>query len=122
MKKCILIYDDDLEILEVCKAIFGNIYRIETQINCDNVMEDVSALQPDVILMDLWIPKIGGEKAIALLKADASLKHVPVIIFSANDDTEKISERIKADGYLKKPFDLMEFKTLIQSTVNPDNN
>ncbi len=122
MKKCILIYDDDLEILEVCKAIFGNVYRIETQINCDNVMEDVNTFNPDVILMDLWIPKIGGEKAIALLKADDSLKQVPVIIFSANDDTERISERINADGYLKKPFDLMEFRALIQTTVNPDNN
>ena len=122
MKKCILIYDDDLEILEVCKAILGNTYHIETQVNCDNVKQDVSTLNPDVILMDLWIPKIGGEKAIALLKADSSLKHVPVIIFSANDDTERISERINADGYLKKPFDLLEFKTLIHTTVNPDNN
>ena len=122
MKKCILIYDDDLEILEVCKAIFGNMYHIETQINCDNVMADVGKINPDVILMDLWIPKIGGEKAIALLKADSVLKHVPVIIFSANDDTERISERINADGYLKKPFDLMEFRSLIHSTLNPDNN
>ena len=85
-------------------------------------MEDVNTFNPDVILMDLWIPKIGGEKAIALLKADDSLKQVPVIIFSANDDTERISERINADGYLKKPFDLMEFRALIQTTVNPDNN
>ena len=122
MKKSILIYDDDLEILEVCRAILGNTYHVETQINCDNVMTDVNKFHPDAILMDLWIPKIGGEKAIALLKADPALKHVPVIIFSANDDTERISERIKADGYLKKPFDLLEFRTLIHSIVNPEDN
>ena len=121
MKKCILIYDDDVEILEVCRAILGNVYHIETLVNCDNVMEDVQKLNPDVILMDLWIPKIGGEKAISLLKANASYKHVPVIIFSAND-TEKISERINADGYLKKPFDLMEFRSIIHAAVNPGNN
>ena len=119
MKKCVLIYDDDLEILEVCKAILGNLYRIETRANCDNVMEEVVAINPDVILMDLWIPKIGGEKAIELLKKDTALQEIPVIIFSANDDTEKISERIHANGYLKKPFDLVEFKRVIHEAVNP---
>ncbi|MEO6681740.1 MAG: response regulator [Ginsengibacter sp.] len=118
MKKRILIYDDDHEILEVCKAILGKYYHIETQVNCDNVMSDVSELNPDVILMDLWIPKIGGEKAIALLKGDSELRKVPVLIFSANDDTEKISQRINADGYLKKPFDLVEFKNKIQTAID----
>ena len=121
MKKCVLIYDDDVEILEVCKAILGDIYRIETRINCDKVVEEVGSIGPDVILMDLWIPKIGGEKAIALLKVDDDLKKIPVIIFSANDDTEKISERIHADGYLKKPFDLVEFKRVIHDAVHPEN-
>ena len=97
MKKCVLIYDDDLEILEVCRAILGQTYRIETRVNCDNVMEDVSIIKPDVILMDLWIPKIGGESAISLLKTDPSPVKIPVILFSANDDTEKISRRISAD-------------------------
>lgn len=118
MKKCILIYEDDLEILEVCKAILGNTYQIETKVNCDNVITEVNLLKPDVILMDLWIPKIGGEKAIALLKADSDLKDIPVIIFSANDDTEKITERIRADGYLKKPFDLTEFKSIIHNAIH----
>lgn len=122
MKKSVLIYDDDLEILEVCRAILGTIYHLETRANCDNVIEEVRALNPDVILMDLWIPKIGGEKAIELLKSQASLKSIPVIIFSANDDTEKISERIKADGYLKKPFDLLEFKGVIHNAIYPEGN
>ena len=117
MKKCVLIYDDDLEILEVCKAILGSTYRIETRINCDKVVEEVSSLRPDVILMDLWIPKIGGEKAISLLKGDEILMKIPVIIFSANDDTEKISKRINADGYLKKPFDLVGFKRVIHDAA-----
>lgn len=121
MKKCILIYDDDLEILEVCQAILGNIYRLETRPNCDKVMEEVSSIGPDVILMDLWIPKIGGEKAIDLLKGDNDLKKIPVIIFSANDDTEKISKRINADGYLKKPFELGEFKRVIHNAAYPGN-
>ncbi len=121
MKKCVLIYDDDLEILEVCRAILGQTYRIETRVNCDNVMEDVSIIKPDVILMDLWIPKIGGESAISLLKTDPSPVKIPVILFSANDDTEKISRRINADGFLKKPFELIQFKTVIHDAAYKDN-
>lgn len=121
MKKCILIYDDDLEILEVCKAILGHMYTIETRVNCDNVIDEVNTINPDVILMDLWIPKIGGETAISLLKADPELRKIPVIIFSANDDTEKISIRINADGFLKKPFELKQFKTVIHNAAHTVN-
>jgi CheY-like chemotaxis protein len=88
MQKCVLIYDDDVEILEVCKAILRDLYRIETRINCDDVINEVKSIRPDVVLMDLWIPKIGGQKAISLLKEDETLKTIPVIIFSANDETE----------------------------------
>ena len=118
MQRSILIYDDDLEILEVCKAILKNLYLVETRTNCDNVIDDVLLLRPDVILMDLWIPKIGGQQAITLLKDHEELNKIPVIIFSANDETVKISERIRADGYLKKPFDIGEFKTIIRQSID----
>ena len=90
-KKCILIYDDDLEILAVCKAIldYGD-YRVETLANCENILQDISTLRPDIILMDLWIPKIGGEKAIKLMHENEDTKHIPVILFSANDAIQKM--------------------------------
>ena len=74
MQKCVLIYDDDVEILQVCKAILKDQYRIETKVNCDDVINEVKAIQPDVILMDLWIPKIGGQEAVSLLKKNEDLK------------------------------------------------
>lgn len=118
-KKCILIYDDDLEILNVCKAILSyRDYRVETLATCENIIEDISNLKPDVILMDLWIPKIGGEKAIGLMLEDDSAKNIPVIIFSANDEIEVISKRINATGYLKKPFDIQYFRTLIETNLS----
>ncbi|HEY5391170.1 MAG TPA: response regulator, partial [Hanamia sp.] len=110
-QKCILIYDDDLEILNVCKAILDySDYRVETLANCENIIEDIRKLKPDIILMDLWIPKIGGEKAISLMQENETTRNVPVIIFSANDEIELISKRINATGYLKKPFDIQDFR------------
>jgi DNA-binding NtrC family response regulator len=118
MQKTILIYDDDLEILTVCKAILGyENYNVETLANCDNIINDIKKIQPDIILMDLWIPKIGGENAIKLMHENEETKHIPVILFSANDEIEKISKRIDANGFLKKPFDISEFKKTIESNI-----
>ena len=118
MQKCILIYDDDVEILEVCKIILHNKnYRVETLSNCENIIADIDLLKPDVILMDLWIPKIGGENAINKMHNNNFTKHIPVILFSANDDIEKIVERTNANGYLKKPFDISTFMQTIEKLI-----
>ena len=118
MKKCILIYDDDQEILTLCKIILQKLqYRIETRSTCDNIIGDIRSLEPDVILMDLWIPKIGGEKALDLLRENPDLKDIPVLLFSANDEIEIISNRAKANGFIQKPFDIHSFKKEIEKWV-----
>ncbi len=119
MQKCVLIYDDDVEILIVCKAILEmDNYRVETITNCENIIADIGRYNPDVILMDLWIPKIGGEKAIVLMRDHLPTRHIPVILFSANDEIEKISERVKANGFLRKPFDISTFKKTISDRLS----
>ena len=118
MQKCILIYDDDQEILMLCKMILQNQqYRVETYATCDNIIKDIETMNPDLILMDLWIPKIGGEKALDLIRENPVSKDVPVLFFSANDEIEKISKRAGASGYVQKPFDISLFKETIESWI-----
>ena len=119
MQKCILIYDDDKEILMLCKIILQKQnYRIETRLTCDNVIDDIETMKPDLILMDLWIPKMGGEKALDLLHKNPACKDIPVIFFSANDEIEKISKRAGANGYIQKPFDINSFKKEIEKWIS----
>ena len=118
MNKCVLIYDDDAEILFLCKAILQkDSYRVETLSRCDDVINDIDRLKPDIILMDLWIPKIGGEKAIAILKKNSNAMHIPVILFSANTEIKEIGKKINADGYIEKPFDINAFKETIKKNI-----
>ena len=118
-QKCILIYDDEEDILMVCKAILENEdYRVETRSFCERIIEDIETLKPDLILMDLWIPTIGGEKAIKILRATPAVKHIPAILFSANDDIEKICQQINADSFLKKPFEISDFKKMIEKWIS----
>ena len=117
-KKCVLIYDDDIEILNVCKAILGSeIYRVEALPGCENIISDIAELNPHVILMDLWIPKIGGETAIRLMHENEKTKDIPVILFSATNNIEEISERVKANAFLKKPFDIKFFRKTIEENI-----
>ncbi len=118
MNKCVLIYDDDLEILFLCKAILAKKqYRVETLSRCENVLADIAIIKPDIILMDLWIPEIGGEKAITILKENDSTRHIPVIIFSANAEIETICKKIHANAFIEKPFDIASFTEVIQKNI-----
>jgi CheY-like chemotaxis protein len=112
--KCILIYEDDEEILFLCKTILKkSLYRVETMSRCENVLSDIERLQPDLVLMDLWIPEIGGEKAISLIKENPATRQLPVLVFSANAELKEICKKIGADGYIQKPFDIHRFKQII---------
>ncbi len=115
MKNKILIYDDDQEILLLCKAIL-NKYDFEagTLSRCDNIISDIKVEQPDLILMDLWIPEIGGEKAIDIVKQNPDTKNIPVLIFSANADLKEICSKVNADGYIEKPFTVDKFIKIIE--------
>ena len=116
--KCILIYEDDQEILFLCKKILAKSqYRVETSSRCENIMADIERIRPDLILMDLWIPEIGGEKAIVLIKENPATRHIPVLLFSANGDIKEICKKINADGYIEKPFDINTLKEMIAKNI-----
>ena len=118
MKKCVLIFDDDPEISLVCKIILEQEnYSVETRIYCDDIIDDISKVKPDLILMDLWIPEIGGENAINLVKKNEDTRHIPVILFSANAQIEEICERTEANGFLKKPFEIIDLVAIVKNTM-----
>ena len=118
MKKTILIFDDDRETLSVSKMILEQQdYKVEIRDNCDNIIEDINQENPDIVLMDLWMPETGGENAIILMKNNSGTRHIPAILFSANDEIEEICRRSQANGYLKKPFSIAELLDIIDKHV-----
>ncbi len=119
MAKRILIFDDDEDILILCRFILeDNGWEVHTRNTCKNVMEAVQMVNPNVILMDNWIPDTGGIIATQTIKADPKYKEIPVIYFSANQDIENLSKEASADAYIAKPFDVKEFETLVNSYLS----
>jgi DNA-binding NtrC family response regulator len=115
----ILIFDDDEDILELCSIILKDKgYHAVSESNSRQVVEKVLEISPDVILMDNWIPGVGGVKAIQLLKENSDTAKIPVILFSANNNIEEIAADAKADYFLKKPFDIGTLSTLVNKAIS----
>lgn len=118
MAKKILIMDDDTDILSICKYILEELgWHVETRTNCNNIIDIVRQVQPDVILMDNWIPDTGGIVATKTIKAHPEFKTIPIIYFSANHDIRNLSSQAGADTFLEKPFDITQFEDIINSVI-----
>lgn len=118
MKK-LLIFDDDKSILEVISIIFEeNGYKVEISETSHDIIQKVTEFQPDVILMDNWIPNIGGVEATKLLKNHEDFKHIPVIYVTANNDIEMLAEKAKADDFVAKPFNLEDLEEKVAHYMN----
>jgi len=113
-QKKVFIFDDNTDILELCTFILEDAgYEIKTSSTSNNIIEQVMAYIPDIIFMDNWLPDVGGIDATRALKSDETLKHIPVIYFSANNDVMSLADQAGADGYLSKPFDIQELENII---------
>jgi len=77
----------------------------------------VNAPRPDLILLDLNLPKMDGRVVLANIKADANLKSIPTVILTTSESEVDIvkSYRLQANCYLSKPVQLDVFESLVGS-------
>lgn len=119
MAKKVLIFDDDTDLLEVCTLILtAKDFEVIVKEKCTEILLDVVTHNPDVILMDNWIPDIGGVKATRLLKSSVAHRHIPVIFFSANNNVSELAAEAGADYSLQKPFDITELEEMVADAAN----
>jgi CheY-like chemotaxis protein len=76
-----------------------------------------SAPRPDLILLDLNLPKKNGREVLAQIKADGDLKRIPVVILTASKDEEDIlkSYNLHANCYITKPIDFHQFVRVVKA-------
>jgi len=75
------------------------------------------ALRPDVILLDLNLPKIDGREVLTAIKADPLLRRIPVVILTTSSNEQDIlrSYDLHANCYITKPVDLDQFISVVQA-------
>lgn len=114
--KRVLVCDDDKDILDIIEYILSEAgWEIITSEDVVDILGKVRTCQPSVIIMDNWIPDIGGIAATRLLKNDPDLRDIPVIYITANSDVKALAEKAGADLYLAKPFNLTSLENVVKS-------
>jgi len=76
-----------------------------------------NAITPHLILLDLNLPKKDGREVLAEIKADETLKRIPVVVLTTSQDEQDIfkSYNLHANCYVTKPVDLEQFMTVVKS-------
>ena len=108
MTKKILIVEDEEDILELLSEVFSDLedYRILCARDGEEAISIAQVDNPDIILLDIGLPKVNGYDVCKLVKSDPAMSHIKVLMLSGmaqNSDWQKAQE-VGADGYIAKPF------------------
>lgn len=104
----ILAVDDSPTILEMIKAILiAGGYEVITAADGAEALETARAEAPDLILLDVMLPKLDGYRVCRLLKFDQKYKHIPIIMLTAKTEEQSMATGIRtgANQYLTKPVE-----------------
>jgi len=103
----ILVVDDEIYIVHILDFSLGmEGYEVLTALDGEQALEKARAEKPDLIVLDIMMPKLDGYETCKLLKAEAGTKDIPVILLSAKGRNvdQKIGFEVGADDYITKPF------------------
>jgi DNA-binding response OmpR family regulator len=106
--KRILIVDDEEDIVKLVKTYLEyHRYEVITASDGQEGLEKVKTEKPDLIVLDLMLPKINGYKVCGLLKKDTRYAKIPVVMFTAKAQEEdvKLGQEVGADAYITKPYE-----------------
>mgnify|MGYP003606202364 CR=1 FL=1 len=121
MTKKILIVDDEKDIVETLKFILESEgYDCVVAYDGEEALSLAKNENPDLIVLDVMLPKINGYKVCRLLKFDSKYKHIPILMVTARTQAEDkiIGEETGANEYITKPFDIETITTLVKQYLN----
>ena len=119
-RRKILIVDDVVLIANLIKTRLANLdYEIEFAKDGDEALEKIASFKPDLVLLDIMLPKVSGIDVLKQIKADESLEYVKIIMLSAKSKDKDILEciRLGADDFMTKPFSLEVLEEKIKALL-----
>jgi len=121
MKK-VLIVDDEREFCSFIKEALEATRKYKVIIATDGKSAMLAALDhlPDLVLLDIAMPKMDGFETLKMLKEDTKTQGIPVIMITARDDEEskKKASSLFDEGYLVKPIGIDDLKSKIEGVLS----
>jgi CheY-like chemotaxis protein len=121
--KHVLVVDDDPTVAEMLAQILAAPeFALESAADGEEGLRVISARRPDIILLDLMMPKLDGFGVIERLRADPATRDIPIIVISAKDLTEPESRKLResvAFVMKKQGFDGQKLMEELNSALHP---
>ncbi len=105
-KKKILIVDDEPSVRHVLHKILSKNYIVLEAADGEEAVNMARNEKPDLVLMDIMMPKMDGYTSCYVIKTDPVTKIIPVVMLTAvgHELNAKLGQELGADGYITKPF------------------
>ena len=120
MVKRILVVDDEPNIVLMLEGrLKANGYEVLSAGDGVTALDMVKKEKPDLVILDLMLPKMDGYKVCGLLKKDTRYAKIPIVMFTARaqEEDRKMGEEVGADAYLTKPFEPQILLAKIQELI-----
>lgn len=119
MPKKILVVDDEPDILEISTVRLEKMgYDVIKVVDAESAIEALEKTRPDLILLDLLLPKMQGDEFCKKIKADPKYADIPVILFTAS--ILRVPSKVRemgADDYIMKPFEPRDLIRKVQKYI-----
>ena len=123
MRKKVLLVDDSTTVLMMEKMILSKEpFEIIVARDGLEAIEKAKREQPDVILLDVMMPRLDGLSACAAIRADAATAHIPIIMVTTRGEESNIETAFRngCNDYVTKPINGLELLTKLQSILGSD--
>ena len=116
----ILLVDDEKDLLELVKVrLEANGFDVMTARDGLEALEKARGEKPDLVILDVMLPKLNGYEVCTLLKQDPRYQNIPIVLFTAKtqEEDEKTGVGCGANAYVRKPFQPQELLDKIRSLL-----
>jgi DNA-binding response OmpR family regulator len=120
-QKKIMIVDDEADLVETVRfPLEMEGFNVMVSYNGEDALNKAREESPDLIILDLMLPKLDGYKVCRLLKFDEKYKHIPILMLTAKtQDKDKIlGTETGANEYITKPFEMDDLLEKVKTYLN----
>lgn len=117
----VLVVDDNAQNRELLEAYMEELENVRTEsaVNGEEALAKVAADKPDLILLDVMMPKLSGFEVCKRLKGDPKTKHIPIIMVTALHEMSDIERGVEVgtDDFITKPVNRVDLLTRVRSLL-----